>query len=454
MGPKQAKFLERARAVHGDKYDYSMVEYTAAHSKVSIICPEHGKFIQSPNNHISSKSGCPVCAGNIKSTVENFILKAMEIHKGRYEYSLVEYRNCKTKVCVICPNHGVFNQTPDDHINAKAGCPQCAENLRGSKAKTPTEEFIRQSRIIHKDKFDYSLVEYKNTHTKVKIICPTHGIFEQVPMDHLKGNGCKLCSGKGVAYKQEDILTKIKQIHADKGTPNYDYSLVKYKNINTKIKIICKEHGEFYITPKSILLQHAGCRQCGLNISGFNKRNTLDDFITRSNIIHNNKYTYANSVYMRGDEKVSITCPIHGEFQQRPCNHIVGQGCPTCAREKAKGGKGGYTHEYFKNNPDQQDIPGILYAMNITKGKEHFIKIGITAKSVYHRYSRTEYRGMDIKLLYQEPMPIYEAFCAEQELLRELEDYKFFSNSKFSGYTELLQYKPVVIDRIREVFKI
>lgn len=310
--------------------------------------------------------------------------------------------------------------------------------------------FKEQSTLKHGNRFDYSLVEYKNAHTKVKIICPIHGEFEQLPHSHIKGGGCYECSGKK-KHKQEDFLLKIQQIHMDKGTPDYDYSFVDYKNLDTKIKIICKKHGEFLITPRSILLQHAGCRQCGLDISGFNKRNTLEDFIIQANKIHNNKYDYTKTIYIKSNQNVIITCPIHGDFKQLPTNHLQSSECPTCGRLLI-GGLGGYTQEYFKNNPDQQNIPAFLYAMNIINGNEKFIKIGITAKSIHHRYNRSEYKNMIIDTLYEKSMTLFEAFNTEQSLLEELKLYKFFSNSKFPGYTECLIYNPIVIDTLVETF--
>jgi len=115
---------------------------------------------------------------------------------------------------------------------------------------------------------------------------------------------------------------------------------------------------------------------------------------------------------------------------------------------------GGYTLDYFNNNPHQKDIPELLYAMNIINGNEMFIKIGITAKSVQHRYNRSEYKDMEISALYEKKMTLFEAFQIEQSLLEELKPYKFFSNSKFSGYTECFQIKPIVIKQINKIFQL
>ena len=99
------------------------MEYKNASLKVKIICFKHGIFNQSPEKHVSGQ-GCPKCSGSLKKTTESFIKKAKSIHGDRFDYSLVEYVGAKTKVTIICPKHGPFEQTPDRHYNSK-GCKSC-----------------------------------------------------------------------------------------------------------------------------------------------------------------------------------------------------------------------------------------------------------------------------------------------------------------------------------------
>ena len=124
------EFIKKAREIHGDKYDYSKVDYINNKTKVCIICPEHGEFWQKPNYHLSA-CGCPKCkCDKIKKTkyitTESFIQKAHEVHESKYDYSKVEYKGIFEKVCIICPEHGEFWQTPNNHLNNKRGCPKCA----------------------------------------------------------------------------------------------------------------------------------------------------------------------------------------------------------------------------------------------------------------------------------------------------------------------------------------
>ena len=182
------EFIEKAKKIHGDKYDYSKVEYVNSHTKVCIICPEHGEFWQAPRHHLNG-SGCPYCAGKIRLTTEEFIRRAKDIHGDRYDYSKVEYVNARTKVCIICPEHGEFRQTASEHLRGQ-GCPKCAQEKHNSN----TEEFIRKAKDVHGDRYDYSKVEYVNAYTKVRIICPIHGDFEQNAHSHLNGRGCPKCN--------------------------------------------------------------------------------------------------------------------------------------------------------------------------------------------------------------------------------------------------------------------
>jgi len=176
---------------HGDKYDYSLTKYINSETKVKIICKEHGVFEQVARGHYKG-SGCPKCTGQNKTT-KDIINEFKSIHGTKFGYSLVEYKNSYTKVKIICNIHGVFEQSPNSHIQGQ-GCRKCViDDLTYT-----TEKFIELSKNKHGDKYDYSLVDYKNNITKVKIICTKHGVFEQTPNNHLKGSGCPKCnSSKG-----------------------------------------------------------------------------------------------------------------------------------------------------------------------------------------------------------------------------------------------------------------
>ena len=151
-------FIKKAKEIHGDKYDYSKVEYVNANDKICVICPEHGEFWQTPSCHINGKHGCPKCYGNIKSTTEEFIKKAKEIHGNKYDYSKVEYNGNKTKVCIICPEHGEFWQRPNCHLNGH-GCSKCnsskLENEIIQLLEAHKIPFIFQARKKHLEELNF-----------------------------------------------------------------------------------------------------------------------------------------------------------------------------------------------------------------------------------------------------------------------------------------------------------
>lgn len=124
------EFIRRAREIHRDKYIYDKVEYINCKTKVTIICPTHGEFFQCSNKHISARQGCPYCRRNRRISKEEFISMAIDVHNGFYDYSVVQYTHYTNKVTILCPEHGPFDQTPQKHILREHGCPSCSQNRR------------------------------------------------------------------------------------------------------------------------------------------------------------------------------------------------------------------------------------------------------------------------------------------------------------------------------------
>lgn len=200
------EFIKKATAIHGSKYDYSLVDYVTNYKKVTLICNEHGQFPQTPSDHLSG-CGCPKCylkkssESKTKSTSE-FINRASEVHKGKYDYSLVDYKKSSIKVIIICPYHGEFTQIPAEHLYGK-GCHKC-----GGTQKLTRDEFIERAKETHGDTYDYSRVNYSNGATKVEIICLKHGSFWQFARDHLTGHGCQHCSSSIGEQRISNVLSQ------------------------------------------------------------------------------------------------------------------------------------------------------------------------------------------------------------------------------------------------------
>ena len=152
------EFMIRAREMHGDKYDYSKVEYNTTNDKVCIICPIHGEFWQRATNHINKGSGCPKCHPNYNKTTEDFIEMARKFHGDKYDYSKVKYENNITKVCIICPEHGEFWQRPNSHLSRKQGCPHCAN----SKLETEYENILKINKTNYEKQKKIKGIKDKN----------------------------------------------------------------------------------------------------------------------------------------------------------------------------------------------------------------------------------------------------------------------------------------------------
>ena len=349
-------FINRARNVHGDKYDYSKVEYVGYKKKVCIICPEHGEFWQRADVHLSG-IGCPMCSKKHKYTTDEFIKQAKEIHSDKYDYSKTQYKGGKRKLCIICPKHGEFWKLPYEHLNGKI-CPKCVCK-KSTNIKSTTEEFVKRAKEIHKNKYDYSRVEYLKAHTKVCIICPEHGEFWQTPNSHLKGSGCPKC-GKTNKLTLEEFIKKSRDVHGNK----YDYSKVEYVNAKTKVCIICPEHGEFWQLPY-IHLQGHGCPKCKIQMFSKKYRLTLKEFIKKANKCHNNFYNYSKVVYKNAKEKICIICPKHGEFWQSPNNHLSGDGCPECNKSKLENKMKSFLLENKINFLEQKTFEWLIYKENM-----------------------------------------------------------------------------------------
>lgn len=195
------EWVTKASTVHKNKYDYSKVEYKGAHVKVIIICPDHGEFTQMPAHHANKGVGCGKC-GKVKSSKSRilssneFITKSNLVHDYKYDYSKVEYKLSQINVVINCPIHGDFTQMPTNHLSGK-GCARCGDTRTSKIFRLTIDEFIKKAVNIHGYKYSYILVNYRNNHEKIDILCLDHGIFVQTPMSHLSGNGCPSCSRKG-----------------------------------------------------------------------------------------------------------------------------------------------------------------------------------------------------------------------------------------------------------------
>ena len=334
-----------AKFVHENRYTYDCVEYKNSGTKVKIICKIHGYFWQTPHDHLKGQ-GCPKCglekrADKRKLSLSEFIIKSKAIHHGKYGYDLVELKNYKERVSIICPIHGVFEQTPREHLQG-CGCPKCANEKISRLNIDSNDDFIKKATTIHGNEYDYSYVNYVGNKSYVDIICKKHGVFSQRADHHLSGCKCPKCSNGSSSYEKEIIemleksyneyrenfIEKCNLVH----NCRYDYTNVELSKMKDKVRITCPAHGEF-TQRADAHLNGQGCPLCKNEKISKKKTGSICDFINKANTAHNGKYSYDKSVYINSSTPICIICPTHGEFWQIPSNHISKahpRGCPKC----------------------------------------------------------------------------------------------------------------------------
>ena len=272
-------------------------------------------------------------------TKEEFVERSILKHGQKYDYSKVDYKNADGKVCIICSEHGEFWQRAINHYKRGQGCPKC-----GQKYNYTTEEWIAEAKKKCGDIYDWSKVNYINNHTKITLICKTHGEFSIRPNDLLNGQRCPLCSKKqlieSLSSNKNEFIEKANKTHDN----TYDYSKVEYKNNKTKVCIICPKHGEFWQKPNTHL-NGCGCKKCGVERRAQLRKSNLEDVIKGFKETHGNKYDYSKVIYKNTETNVCVICPKHGEFWQTPHSHLSGQGCPKCSRSLMEE----YVAKYFNN---------------------------------------------------------------------------------------------------------
>ena len=250
-------FLERARCVHGDIYDYSKVRYRNSHTKVCIICKEHGEFHQYAYSHLQGH-GCPECAKEKDSkrrtlSKSQFVLKAKEVHADVYDYQKTIYKKSYLKVCVTCKKHGDFLIRPNSHLMG-CGCPKCWEEKRGKAKIRARKDVLTECASIHNNKYDYSLITddvYIDTHHKVPIICHLHGIFFQTIHTHRGGVGCPHCPPSTISVG-EDMVNTFLSNNGIEFIPQY-----RFLNDN----MICKNKTfvvDFYLPKYNTVIEYNG----------------------------------------------------------------------------------------------------------------------------------------------------------------------------------------------------
>ena len=291
------------------------------------------------------------------------------------------------------------------------------------------QTFIQKAQFVHGNKFGYEKAVYVNSRSKITITCPIHGDFEQTPNNHLQGRGCSSCQYDSYRSNVDKFIEQAQIVHGGR----YDYSKSEYTNNNTKITITCNIHGDFEQDPSSHL-KGSGC--CGCHFDS--KRSNTEEFIEQAKLVHGDTYGYEKAEYIGAHFKVTLTCPIHGEFEQSPSKHLRGCGCPSCTYESNPGG-------YRDNKEEYKQQSAIFYHVRFTNKNtdEAFEKIGVTTNSISRRFDQiTNDHNLKLEVVNEYHTTLYKAIEIEQEIKEYLNDnnlaYKVHTLKQYNlgGWTE------------------
>jgi len=429
-----AKFVEKAREIHLNTYDYSKVSYVNAKTEVIIFCHKHCEFPCTPDRHFSKKKGCPTCEKEQKKESSRarqeaeFLINAKKKYGELYDYSSVYFIHRNKPVIIGCTIHGRVSQSPRSHLTS-LGCQQChAKNNPVS-----IDRFIEQSKALHSVDYDYSRVSYRILSDEVEIICPEHGSFTQVAEFHLRGaTGCGRCASEKISKSKTKDLEVFVQSARENFGAKYDYSKAIYKGFKKPLIIICPIHGNQQQSPYRHLQSDYGCTSCAREHVARTQQLTLDVFIARATTIHQSRYEYTHVSFNNLRDKVIIDCPEHGFFHQTASKHLEGSGCSACAS---------WGFDYIK--------PATLYYLHV-KNVDLF-KIGITNRKVEERFLSNELENLEfIKTWYFSTGRA--AHNLEQEVIAQHKRYRYKGKPVLSsGNTEL--FNADILDGIELLIK-
>jgi hypothetical protein len=322
-------FIEKAKKVHVERYDYSKTDYV--NNSTPVLIGYNGNFYKiTPANHLK---GSNIEKMKTFYDLNKFIDKSNSVHNFKYDYTKTEFRILKEKVWIKCKSHGDFYQKAIEHIKGH-GCPKCGKESFVKITRKKPSELTELINIKWKNRFEYiNLNDTITTKTLLKIICPKHGLFEKSVGNHLH-YGCNKCShellSQNSSFTQEEIIDKFNK----KWNNFYDYSKFEYVKYTQKSIIICPIHGEFQQAAQHHM--KSGCKSCGYEYISTLRRFSKEEFIEKCISIHGNYYDYSKVEYKNSRTEIKIICPKHGEFKQKSGSHLMGYGCKTCCESRGE----------------------------------------------------------------------------------------------------------------------
>lgn len=228
---------------------------------------------------------------------------------------------------------------------------------------------------------------------------------------------------------QEQFLARAKEAQPN---PKYYFNKSIFKNVRTPVIVTCSEHGDFLCSPIRIMNgARQLCKQCPRE--HHTARLTQEQFVNKANAIHNQFYSYEKAKYTVSRASVTITCPVHGDFEQWAGGHLEGYGCRKCGDQRHGDYRPWYITTYFDRFPAKKDLPATLYLLY--NQEENFYKVGITTVNIN---DRIKYTGYSFEIVDTVETTMYNAAVAEQQILQEYKSSRHYPKRKFGGYSECL----------------
>ena len=438
------QFIIKSKSIYGDKkFGYDKVLFNGPRAPVELFCFScNVYFIQKPESHYAGYGGCSECKEKKKTLAlaqkrKQFIKKAVARHKQKFKYDEQSYAGNTKHMRIFCNTcQKWFTQTPVSHLQS-CGCFTCAYKAR---SKT-TEEFIKEAQIKHNNLYTYHKTVFTGWRGFIIVTCPVHGDFRQNAGSHLRGNGCLYCGQEkfmlmcNSSKTTEEYIKEAQGKHKNK----YLYNKTVYMGAGESVIITCKHHGDFSQGAGNHLGGN-GCPECAVERLKKAITKTTKQFLIDAKNIHGEKYIYPQDFeYKHSESLVSIICPTHGVFRQKPTKHLAGHGCHTCNGYQL----GAINYTTIERCKEQYiNRAGCCYILKCTDTNEEFYKIGITSDHIVRRfYGKLPYPYI---VLYEHKTSVYNAFYIEQYLHEILKDKKYTPKIKFGGYTECLSEIPSI----------
>lgn len=376
--------------------------------------------------------------------------------------------------------------------------------------KITTEDFVKDSNIVHNNFYDYSKTNYVKAKTKVIITCKEHGDFSQTPNSHKNGNGCPKCGHKSKKkWSKSRFIKELKSrcgnelpydvIGEYKGTSNnilienkygvcnvranhllsgvipgietaldsteywknqaiethsflYDYSNSVYKNSDTNIKIVCKKHGVFEQIPY-VHIRGSHCPKCAFKEMGLEKSKKYSkNYSKKANKKHNNRYKYLKDKVFKAKDTVEIECPIHGIFHQVADNHLRGDGCSQCSivelSKRMRENPPGWSFTNWQKAGERSKVFESFkcYIIKCWNEKEEFYKIGKTFNVISYRFRGKKNMPYNYEIIKLFEGGAREISKLEKKLQKANRDFKYIPKIIFTGMYECYESLTNILD--------